>query len=198
MNPIKGSSLAPEAQTLPHPPQATGAPPRSAMDFSRRSLQRSLSSSSQASMVTKYRPGGRQLVGAAPSVYGGAGGHGTRISTSKSLVSYGNDLNRGDLFVGNEKTTMRNLNDRLASYLEKVRALEQSNLQLEVQIKQWYESNAPSTGRDYGAYYKQIEELRAQVRGDAVLSTPLFSCMIDQEGIAEIGVAQRIERRSAD
>lgn len=134
-------------------------------------------------MVNMYRTGGRQLLGAAPSVYGGAGGHGTRISTSKSLVSYGNDLNKGDLFFGNEKTTMRNLNDRLASYLEKVRSLEQSNLKLEMQIKQWYESNAPSTSRDYSAYYKQIEELRAQVRDDAGFPTPLFSCMIYQEGI---------------
>ncbi|XP_006774501.1 PREDICTED: keratin, type I cytoskeletal 20 [Myotis davidii] len=134
------------------------------MDFTRRSLQRSLSSSSQASMVNMYRAGGRQLLGAAPSVYGGAGGHGTRISTSKSLVSYGNDLNKGDLFFGNEKMAMRNLNDRLASYLEKVRSLEQSNLQLEMQIKQWYESNVPSTSRDYGAYYKQIEELQAQIK----------------------------------
>lgn len=129
-----------------------------------------------------YRTGGRQLVGAAPSVYGGAGGHGTRISTSKSMVSYGNDLNRGDLFIGNEKMAMRNLNDRLASYLEKVRSLEQSNYKLEMQIKQWYESNVPSTSRDYSAYYKQIEELQAQVRNDAVFSTPLVSCMIYQEG----------------
>lgn len=134
-------------------------------------------------MVNMYRTGSRQLLGTAPSVYGGAGGHGTRISTSKSLVSYGNDLNRGDLFFGNEKMAMRNLNDRLASYLEKVRSLEQSNYKLEMQVKQWYESNSPSTSRDYGAYYKQIEELQAQVRDNAVFSTPLFSCMIYQEGI---------------
>ncbi|XP_006095050.1 keratin, type I cytoskeletal 20 [Myotis lucifugus] len=153
------------------------------MDFTRRSLQRSLSSSSQASMVSMYRTGGRQLLGAAPSVYGGAGGHGTRISTSKSLVSYGNDLNRGDLFIGNEKTAMRNLNDRLASYLEKVRSLEQSNLKLEMQIKQWYESNAPSTSRDYSAYYKQIEELRAQIK-DAQRQNALCVLKIDNGKLA--------------
>uniref|UniRef100_G1NZC7 Keratin, type I cytoskeletal 20 n=1 Tax=Myotis lucifugus TaxID=59463 RepID=G1NZC7_MYOLU len=121
--------------------------------------------------------------GAAPSVYGGAGGHGTRISTSKSLVSYGNDLNRGDLFIGNEKTAMRNLNDRLASYLEKVRSLEQSNLKLEMQIKQWYESNAPSTSRDYSAYYKQIEELRAQIK-DAQRQNALCVLKIDNGKLA--------------
>ncbi|XP_059526974.1 keratin, type I cytoskeletal 20 [Myotis daubentonii] len=153
------------------------------MDFTRRSLQRSLSSSSQASMVNMYRTGGRQLLGAAPSVYGGAGGHGTRISTSKSLVSYGNDLNKGDLFFGNEKMAMRNLNDRLASYLEKVRSLEQSNLQLEMQIKQWYESNAPSTSRDYSAYYKEIEELRAQIK-DVQRQNALCVLKIDNAKLA--------------
>lgn len=105
-----------------------------------------------------------QLVGTAPSVYAGAGGQGTRISTSKSFVSYGNDLSKGDLVFGNEKMAMRNLNDRLASYLEKVRSLEQTNSKLEIQIKQWYETNAPSTSRDYSAYYKQIEELKSQIK----------------------------------
>lgn len=153
------------------------------MDFTRRSLQRSLSSSSQASVVSMYRTGSRQLPGTAPSVYGGAGGHGTRISTSKSLVSYGNDLNRGDLFFGNEKMVMRNLNDRLASYLERVQSLEQSNYKLEMQIKQWYESNSPSTSRDYSAYYKQIEELQAQIK-DAQRQHALCVLKIDNGKLA--------------
>ncbi|CAK6438420.1 unnamed protein product [Pipistrellus nathusii] len=153
------------------------------MEFTSRSLQRSLSSSSQASMASMYRTGSRQIMGMAPSVYGGAGGHGTRISTSKSVVSYGNDLNRGDLNIGNEKMAMRNLNDRLASYLEKVRSLEQSNYKLEMQIKQWYESNAPSTARDYSAYYKQIEELQAQIK-DAQRQNALWVLKIDNGKLA--------------
>ncbi|KAL4834412.1 hypothetical protein H8958_002754 [Nasalis larvatus] len=130
------------------------------MDFSRRSFHRSLSNSLQASVVSTV---GMQRLGMTPSVYGGAGGRGIRISNSRHTVNYGSDLTGGgDLFVGNEKMAMQNLNDRLASYLEKVRTLEQSNSKLEVQIKQWYETNAPRAGRDYGAYYKQIEELRNQ------------------------------------
>ncbi|KAL6085608.1 hypothetical protein STEG23_032159 [Scotinomys teguina] len=112
-----------------------------------------------------YRKTSVQRLGAAPSVYGGAGGHGTRISVSKSVVSYGGDLSSGgDLFAGNEKLAMQNLNDRLASYLEKVRSLEQSNFTLEAQIKQWYETNAPSTIKDYGPYYTQIKELQNQIK----------------------------------
>lgn len=95
-----------------------------------------------------------------PSVYGGAGGHGTRISNSGHWVNYG----YGDLLFGNEKMTMQNLNDRLASYLEKVRTLDQFNSKLEKKIKQWYEKNAPSTSRDYSAYYRQIEELKNQIK----------------------------------
>uniref|UniRef100_G1TE79 Keratin, type I cytoskeletal 20 n=2 Tax=Oryctolagus cuniculus TaxID=9986 RepID=G1TE79_RABIT len=139
------------------------------MDSSRRSFHRSLSSSSQGPALIMsssiYRKGGLQPLVAAPSVYGGAGGHGTRISTSRQSASYGNDLSGGrDLFAGNEKMTMQNLNDRLASYLDKVRSLEQSNSKLEALIKQWYEANAPSGSRDFSAYYKQMEELQNQIK----------------------------------
>ncbi|XP_045692898.1 keratin, type I cytoskeletal 20 [Phyllostomus hastatus] len=147
------------------------------MDFTRRSFHRSLSSSSQTSAVSVYRKGG-MIVGVAPSVHGGAGGHGTRISTSRQMLSYGRDLDRGDLLLGNEKTTMRNLNDRLASYLAKVRSLEQSNAELEMQIKQWYETHAPGTFRDYSAYYRQIEELQAQIK-DAQLQRAQWVLKID-------------------
>lgn len=113
-----------------------------------------------------YGKGGMQRLAMAPSVYGGAGGQGTRVSTSRQVVGYGSDFTRGDMFAGSEKMTMQNLNDRLASYLEKVRSLEQSNSKLEQLIKQWYETNTASI-RDDHAYYQQIEELQDQVRDDA-------------------------------
>uniref|UniRef100_A0A8C5Z386 Keratin, type I cytoskeletal 20 n=1 Tax=Marmota marmota marmota TaxID=9994 RepID=A0A8C5Z386_MARMA len=161
--------------------------PESPMDFSRRSFSRSLSSSSQGPVLnlssSLYRKGSVQRLGAAPSVYGGAGGHGTRISTSRHVANYGSDLSGGDLFAGNEKMAMQNLNDRLASYLEKVRSLEQSNSNLEMQIKQWYEANAPSAGRDYSAYYKQIQELQDQIT-DAQLQNARCVLQIDNAKLA--------------
>lgn len=131
-----------------------------------------------------YRQGGQQRLGAAPSVYGGAGGYGTRISTASSAVSYGNSLGGGsDLYPGSEKMAMQNLNDRLASYLDKVRSLEQSNTKLEALIKQWYEANAPSGIRDFSAYYQQIEELQNQIK-NAQLENARCTLQIDNVKLA--------------
>ncbi|NXH12584.1 K1C19 protein, partial [Bucco capensis] len=68
------------------------------------------------------------------------------------------------LLSGNEKLTMQNLNDRLASYLDKVRALEEANSDLEVKIRDWYQKQAPTSPvRDYSNYYKIIEDLRDKI-----------------------------------
>ncbi|XP_038610166.1 keratin, type I cytoskeletal 10-like [Tachyglossus aculeatus] len=62
---------------------------------------------------------------------------------------------------------MQNLNDRLASYLDKVDELGQANKALETKIKEWHEKfgqgavNAPS--RDYRKYYSTIEDLKTQI-----------------------------------
>ncbi|XP_047401262.1 keratin, type I cytoskeletal 24 [Sciurus carolinensis] len=74
----------------------------------------------------------------------------------------------GGLFSGGEKQTMQNLNDRLANYLDKVRALEEANTDLENKIKEWYDKFGPGSGndgsgRDYSKYYPIIEDLRNQI-----------------------------------
>ncbi|XP_045902897.1 keratin 99 [Micropterus dolomieu] len=100
----------------------------------------------------------------APSVYGGAGGYGTRISQSHSVFSSGSLTPYGDTAViNNEKVTMQNLNDRLASYLEKVRSLEAANRKLELQIREFYEKRAPTVSKDFTSYFATIADLRAQI-----------------------------------
>ncbi|KAM6368679.1 keratin, type I cytoskeletal 14-like [Pluvialis apricaria] len=58
---------------------------------------------------------------------------------------------------------MQNLNDRLATYLDKVRRLEEENAQLEHHIREWYRKQAPSVSKDYTSYYQTIEQLQNQI-----------------------------------
>ncbi|XP_078133031.1 keratin 98 [Sander vitreus] len=101
------------------------------------------------------------------SVYGGAGGRGTRVSSSQQSYgasSGGFNVSDGlDLHVGaNEKATMQNLNDRLGSYLEKVHILEKENNRLDMQIRE-YQSRTVIC-HDYTKYFAIIDDLKDKIR----------------------------------
>ncbi|XP_018412077.1 PREDICTED: keratin-3, type I cytoskeletal 51 kDa-like isoform X2 [Nanorana parkeri] len=105
--------------------------------------------------------GGSYGGGAAGGGYGGGaagGGYGG------ADAGYGG----GEMFFsGNEKQTMQNLNDRFATYLDRVKQLEAANVDLEKKIKEFLDKQrAGSTtgeGKDYSPYFKTIEDLKAKI-----------------------------------
>ncbi|KAM5335269.1 keratin, type I cytoskeletal 18 [Glossophaga mutica] len=145
-----------------------------------------MSFSTRSSFSTSYRTLGSvqspsyrvRPTSSAASVYAGAGGSGSRISVSRSTSLRGS-WGSGSLAAGmagglvgiggiqSEKETMQCLNDRLASYLERVRSLEADNRRLEIKIREHLEKKGPQI-RDWGHYFKTIEDLRAQIFANSV------------------------------
>ncbi|XP_055647919.1 LOW QUALITY PROTEIN: keratin, type I cytoskeletal 18 [Falco peregrinus] len=138
------------------------------MSFSHRSTY------SGSHRATSHRFG---PLGSAASVYAGAGGSGSRISVTRTTsvtsagggygAGYGPAMGATTMLTGsgvvaNEKETMQDLNERLATYLEKVRSLEQDNRRLEVQIREFMASKGPST-QDWGHHWEAIEDLRDKI-----------------------------------
>ncbi|XP_040008246.1 keratin, type I cytoskeletal 18 [Xiphias gladius] len=156
------------------------------------SMRSSSSSRTPAISITRTSP-----VYRAPTIHGGAGG--SRISISSSIRSgLGAGMGMGSGaggfsssiqvsgnstdIMGNEKFAMQNLNDRLASYLETVRDLEQANSRLEIKIKEALEKSGPDF-RDYSKYHAILDDLRKKVF-DATIDNARLILNIDNARLA--------------
>ncbi|XP_010226555.1 PREDICTED: keratin, type I cytoskeletal 19-like [Tinamus guttatus] len=157
-----------------------------------------------------------------PSIHGGSGGRGVQVSSARLVSSglgsavgggygggfsssfsggfgggYGGGVGSGDgLLSGNEKITMQNLNDRLASYLDKVRALEEANSDLEIKIRDWYQKQGPGPARDYSPYYKTIEDLREKIMA-ATIDNSKVVLQIDNARLAADDFKTKFETEQA-
>uniref|UniRef100_A0A287ABQ4 Keratin 12 n=1 Tax=Sus scrofa TaxID=9823 RepID=A0A287ABQ4_PIG len=135
--------------------------------------------------------------------YGGAGGGdfgglGIGFGGGSPGILSGND---GGLLSGSEKETMKNLNDRLASYLDKVRALEEANTDLENKIREWYETRGSGTGdprsqSDYSKYFPLIEELKNKIISASIANAQLI-LQIDNARLAAEDFRMKYENEVA-
>ncbi|XP_027897517.1 keratin, type I cytoskeletal 13-like isoform X3 [Xiphophorus couchianus] len=171
-----GSARAPLHSPLLHPEQQNSS--SMASFFSTRS--------------SSYSSGGRLGSMRSGSVYGGAGGSGVRISSSTASRNFssgggagfaaggggagfasgggagfaaGGGFNLSDALdiSDNKKAAMQNLNDRLASYLEKVRSLEAANADLEKKIREFLDKKTQPASQDYSRFYTIISDLQNQI-----------------------------------
>ncbi|XP_017333243.1 keratin, type I cytoskeletal 13 [Ictalurus punctatus] len=103
------------------------------------------------------------------SVYGGAGGQGTRVSSSRPALFCGSSWqsNRADGLTldisDNQKAIMQNLNDRLASFIQKVQSLNGKKAELERNINEWCASHTV-VSNEYSGFLATIERLQDQIQ----------------------------------
>ncbi|XP_063315272.1 keratin, type I cytoskeletal 47 kDa-like isoform X1 [Pelobates fuscus] len=132
--------------------------------------------------------------------FGGGAGIGGGASGGFSFSSSSSSSGLGGGFPGSDKQTMQNLNDRLASYLDKVRALEAANTDLEQKIRDWYEkqlaAGASASGKDYSKYFEIINDLRNKIL-NATIDNSRVILQIDNARLAAEDFRMKYENELA-
>ncbi|XP_071967506.1 keratin, type I cytoskeletal 17-like [Engystomops pustulosus] len=151
--------------------------------------------------VTSIQAGSVQSGSSSGGVYrtvsGGAYASSVYAGASRNNVAAGGFVQYGGTrIMGNEKETMQNLNERLASYITQVHSLEKANTKLEGQIKEWYSKNSGGAERDDKRYFQTIEELRKKIL-DATLENASILLQIDNAKLAADDFKMKFESEQA-
>jgi len=105
-------------------------------------------------------------------------------------------------FQTNDKATMQNLNDRLSTYLDKVKMLESANADLELKIRQFLENKAGPAAINYSGFLVTIAELQTTfyevttVNGGIYLAIDNAKLAADDFRVkyeSELGMRQSVE-----
>ncbi|XP_052462651.1 neurofilament light polypeptide isoform X35 [Carassius gibelio] len=105
-------------------------------------------------------------------------------------------INSSTFPPADDKETMKGLNDRLAGYLSKVRLLEDSNIELEKQIKEALMRKGAESDRDWSAYEKIMNDLRNQLQEMTMDNARLF-LQIDNARLAADDFKVKFESEQA-
>ncbi|XP_051283167.1 keratin, type I cytoskeletal 18-like isoform X2 [Dicentrarchus labrax] len=154
----------------------------------------------------------------AASMFGGAGGRGSRVSVA-SLEGLRNVLRNepekdsapaappkpvaaptpaapaAPPAPADDKKTLRGLNDRLSGYLGRVRQLEKENGDLQKQIDDILAKREAPEGRNWDAIEKPLEDLKKQIK-DITMDNAKLLLQIDNTKLADDDFKNKLEDES--
>uniref|UniRef100_A0A8C4T5U5 Keratin, type I cytoskeletal 15-like n=1 Tax=Erpetoichthys calabaricus TaxID=27687 RepID=A0A8C4T5U5_ERPCA len=151
-------------------------------------VQRSMASSSFSSYgggsgaATGFGLGGGAMMGSGSALSSGYMRSGSAgMGLGSSFGGYGDGGDNTAMQIVNEKQQMQSLNDRLATYLEKVRTLEATNKDLEDKLKNFHTSKVVT--KDHTSFQDQLQPLRDQIIA-AIIENSRLALEIDNAKLA--------------
>ncbi|KAL1022113.1 hypothetical protein UPYG_G00022330 [Umbra pygmaea] len=137
----------------------------------------------------------------AVSMFGGAGGRGSRVSVA-SLEGLRNvmrsdpeDARKSSLSLTsapNDKKTTNDLQDRLSGYLNRVEKLKKDNKDLEDQIKDILDKRGDPNARDWDEVEKPLSDLRKKLR-DMTLNNARLLLQIENSKLVNEDLKNKLE-----